>query len=315
MDKTVLNILFNYNGKITAREFRVGSTIMFLAIGVYINVVFENMLTSVISARFGTEYLYSHIMFKSIMSTYVPHLVPTSFILAYSAFVLGLKRVRSLTENCAVSLLSGIVNYLFFASILAFIQLSGSSIDSYQTYPFTPYLLIIIATLIVIGIANLIVLSIAKQSENSKQPQIYRRLDILSFALKLEKLIAISILIGVAVFVIFLTNPFIFLLLKAFHIDIVAVILLLGLLFFYIKYIIYRLHDAGKSVWWLVGILGAYLIVTALRVYIMHIFAEIFYIFDIFYSIVTNLFIASQFILFLLPSKEENPPLSRDFIA
>ena len=304
MDRTILNLLFNYKGKITAREFRVGNTLILLVIGFFVIALFDgNFFSQTIIEEGSYHYLYEK--FRQVIGNHIPDFVPTGLILTYSSFVLGLKRMRSLSKNCVISILSGVVNYLFYTSLMSFFVLFKMVLKSWDSWIeitlLIPYWYIIGTMFFITGTANLIFLSIMRQSEHSALPKMSRKLDIFGFALKLERLIVILFVlsvIGITFFVALSPDPFLLIFIVLY---IVSPILLLVLLL-YIKYIIYRLRDAGKSIWWLVGILGGYFILLKLRIRIMDT-SEIFFLFDILYHIVTSFFIASHFLLFLLPSK------------
>ena len=86
-------------------------------------------------------------------------------------------------------------------------------------------------------------------------------------------------------------------------------LLILGLcclvpVFFYIKYCTYRLNDANISIFWIAGILTIFFIMFAIKIWINLEFTNNFTLFyNTLFSIATSFFVASQCILFFLPTK------------
>ena len=306
MDKTILHLLFNYKGKITAREFRVGSVVIFLTLGVYLNAMFNGLMTSTIIKYFGTGYYSEYSMSKMFLQSYIPYFVPTGFILAYSTFILAMKRIRSLTENCTATIISSVINYLFYASLTAFIMLLPTFTTFMYSLESKPYMIISISILLLIGLINFVILSLPGKSEYSKNPKNRRKLDPAGYALKLGNLIVIIPAIILPIYLIVAINKYV-----SYHWGFaftygISIIAILTYLFFYLKYAFYRLSDAGKSCLWIIGIFVTYVILTVLRVYLLRTSSDMFLAFDIFFSIVENIFMALQFVLFLLPSKGDN---------
>jgi hypothetical protein len=309
MDKTILNLLFNYKGTVTYQEFRAGIIILFMLVGCYLCSLLNAALTNFAGAQFGTQWLASYSMYAQIVASYIPNLVPVWFIVSYASFVLALKRMRALNMDRFVAIFSGITNYLFFASFIALIMLLmmqygfATARTEYMAMV-TPVLSFIIEGLVVVGLINLIFLCIRRNTEQNNLPQTKGRLDILGYIMKLGKLMAIittvSITIGIIIGVVGFSTS---------NTDIIYLIsglLCIITLVFYITYTIYRLWDAGISVFWLVGIMGGYIALALLRVWMVVKQYHLFYIYNTLFSIAVSFFIAAQFILFLLPTKSND---------
>ena len=309
MDKTILNLLFNYNGTITYREFRVGISVLFMLLGTYLNTLLDPMLTSLIAGRIGGEWIASIIIYNQITYSFTPNLVPVWFIVSYSSFVLARKRVRMLNNDRTITTTSGIVNYLFFASFIALITIGTYQVSMQQNELYMsvvkPVLIYTINAFFVIGLANLIYLCFRRESEHAYCAYQKGRLDISAYSTKMGNLIGITIIVSIIISVILILSDFmLLLLLPSEKAQLILVLCSLIPLFFYIKYSAYRLRDANISILWLVSILIIYVIMLSLKIWInLHCQSNLTLYYNTLFAIVTSFFIASQYILFLLPTK------------
>jgi hypothetical protein len=309
MDKTILNLLFNYKGTVTYQEFRAGIIILFMLVGCYLSSLLNAALVNVASSQFGYAWLASFSMYAQVTASYIPNLVPVWFIVSYASFVLALKRMRALDMDRPVAIFSGITNYLFFASFVALIilllmQYGFKTAQKDYMAMITPVLPFVIEGLVVIGLVNLIFLCIRRDTEQNKLPQTKGRLDILGYIMKLGKLMAVTTTLSIIfVIIIVIMN------LITGNIEVIYLtsgVLCIITLIFYIKYAIYRLWDAGISIFWLVGIMGGYIALAILRVWMAGTQHHLFYIYNTLFAIATSFFIAAQFVMLLLPTKSND---------
>ena len=314
MDKTILNILFNYKGTITYREFRVGITILFMLVGTYLSMRIITSISSIVVGQMGSKiWLLSSTIYNQITNSFIPNLVPVWFIVSYSSFMLAVKRIRLLNNSRTIAVISGIINYLFFASFIALIALEmyKDNISQEAIQVPTSSLIYMIYALFVIGFANLIYLCIWKKSEQICCSYPPKRLDVSGYALKLGTLMLMVTCASIVPYVILMS-------LNALNIDwyalysskIHAICILCGsliILFFYIKYSIYRLKDTEISMLWLISVLLIYSVMVGLRIWInLYFQSNLMLYYNTVFAIATSFVVAAQYILFLLPSKEEN---------
>lgn len=310
MDKTILNLLFNYKGTITYRECRVGTAILFMLAGTYLATMLNATLGNMIAGRVSMEWLAANSIYTQVTNSFTPTLVPAWFIVSYSSFVLATKRIRALSHPPAVGIASGIVNYLFFASLISSFCLGALMPDlaEQRTYLMfvTPALIYTILAFLAAGVANLIFLCFRRNSEEFDPEYPTRRLDASGYAIKLANLMAISAIVsviagicldklGYPLFDTFLYSP-----------EIQYVFGLFGLvtLIFYITYSIYRLKDAQVSVLWLIGAMVIYLALFGFRIWLNMNFAQApTAYFNTLFAMLSSFFVAVQYMLFLLPTK------------
>jgi hypothetical protein len=306
MDKTILNLLFNYKGTITCREFRVGTVILFMLVGTHLSLLIDPMIIQAIAGSKGSVWLASNIYYSLITNSFTPNLVPVWFIVSYSSFILAVKRIGTLNNSRMIAVVSGIINYLFFASFAALIMLEiyreNLASEAVFIQVFTPALSYTVYTLFVLGCANLLYLCTRRKTEQSYFAYSKKRLDVSGYGIKIGNMLVISIGIGIITGIVIKLNDN-FLLSPITQ----AIIGLCGLtiLFFYIKYSIYRLKDANISILWLICAMAIYSIMFGLKIWINWNFQNnIVLCYNSVFAIVTSLFIAAQYVLFLLPTKK-----------
>lgn len=311
MDTTILNLLFNYKGAITSREFRVGMAIVIMSMGAYIWSFLDTSLVNVIAGREGTSWLSTVVLYNQVANFFVPNLVPVLFVISSSSFILAMKRYRMLTNNRTIAIASGVLNYLFFASSMALIMLTmqmerGGSMQYYSST-----LVSLLCVLFFIGGFNLVYLCIRKSSEPFTLPCSKGKLDVSGYAIKLGNLMWIAAFVGVLISIalgcvgkILLLSPIVPLVLGSCTVV---------LLFFYIRYSVYRLKDAGVSVLWLVCIIVVYLIMFGLKIWMnLYNLNDLTLYYNTIFSIASSFVILAQYALFLLPTKVANPVLNED---
>ena len=315
MDLKVLKILFNYKGEISAKEFRIGIVIIFMTLGAYfalstqdpMKIIFENMFYN----NIDNEYF----RLKDIFIYFVPNLIPVQFILIYCSFVLGIKRMRSFSSNRTLIILSGLFNYLFFCSFLSFNYLS-IALSRYFDTTQVIIIAIIFCIILIVGLINILCLIREKEDEECYIEQYDKKLNIESFALKIGNLIiyifAISLIYTILSYL-FSRNSYN----TRVFINILNTIVNIIFLILYIRYIVRRVRDAGKSHIWIVAILGSYIISIGNLIIAGFYFPKYFFYSSMIYITVSHLVVASQFILFLLPSKEEStsPTPPKEWLA
>lgn len=287
MEKNILNILFNYKGSITYREFRAGIIILFSLIGVsfYAQMYYQN--TS-----------FDSFFVQSFLAHYILQLAPPiSFMLSYCAIILTIKRMRMLNMNKFFTVASSILTYLFFSSLLTLVTFNDVYFEKITV---KSILIIIIITLFVIGIINIIFLWVRRSNELLSHPKIHGKLTAIDYSMEIGILIVVSIII----------NTFIYILLSyskgsqmsISFLYIIAIIFYITIFVLYIKACIYRLKDAGINVSWLIITYIVFLLILAIKLMIAR--SKISPFFEVFYLSATNIFIAAQYLLFLLPSKK-----------
>ncbi|MCL2327092.1 MAG: hypothetical protein FWC39_01125 [Bacteroidetes bacterium] len=313
MDKTILHLLFNYKGTVTNREFRMGTTILFMLLGTYLGMQMLSTISTVITAKMGLTWIAQSNIYNYITSSFTPNLVPFWCIISYSSFMLAAKRIRMLNNNRALAIISGIINYLFFASFIALMTLGMYMVENKELIQFvTPAFIYTIRTLFVIGLVNLIYLCVAKKTEQICLPHSQKRLDVSGYAKKLGNLMLIAVCVSIVTGIILKSlnllnvSSLYTLHLSSSKIQVIFILYSLIILFFYIKYSIYRLKDAKISILWLVSIMTIYCIMVGLKIWInLNFQSNLTLYYNSVFAIATSFFIAAQYILFLLPSKKE----------
>ncbi|MDR2037770.1 MAG: hypothetical protein LBQ60_07595 [Bacteroidales bacterium] len=309
MDKTILNLLFDYRGKISYREFIAGIILLFITLGCHFSIYANHALNMVFTSRFGYEWLSSFTVYNQIMSGFSPQLIPTGFILSYSSFVLALKRMRMINGNCTLSIITGVLNFFFFASLQG-LSISASFIENSTMLDMVPKaLLITLAVFLVLGIIILLLLSRRGNQEEVDRPEYKEgnKLGIISYIIRLGKLMGFVAIVVLVAGVIIVIEPFIVMSLHGsfFRIFIIAACLIPVI--FYIRYTAFRLNDAGVSIGWLAGILIAYVLMVALKIWMGFTACGGYHLYETFFSIALGFYLLAQFIPFLLPSKDEQP--------
>ena len=313
MNIPVLNLMFSYKGKISSREFRVGLSILFLCLGAQFTMNTLGMLPATFLQYMDMdhhEYTRFNIL-SNLMISFQPTFVPFSFILSYSSIILAVKRMRDLESGCFLTICSGIANYLLFASIptLVYYYSYHSASSSYFSIELdtTIYLLI---TFFLIGMLNIILLSINRGELPVFRPSSKHKLDPYGYALRVGNLMIISLFGSVI-----LTGPFVANNLFNYGnsqdsiniiIGTLASLLLLFLLTAQIVLMVYRIRDTKYPPYWIAIILAGYLVINILLMAgIFFLKLELYLVFMTFAYIITAL----QFLLFLLPSEEEKMPV------
>lgn len=307
MDKSILNLLFNYKGIITHREFRAGITILFLLIVIDIIYMAIYRTTFIPIAEMGLDQQSSFVEYLNVTSSFIPSLIPSSFLLTYTAFILSYKRMRALSEKRFPAVLSGLSNYLFLASIPALLMFVISQTLDYSMYNnnrlyLTPTVVTIIALLFVIGLINIIIC--AKGGSNPEPTHSSKgRLDPLSYIMKLGNILGCASAFVILLTGLTLTSPI--LLKYPVLTSIIYRIAILITLIFYIIYTYRRVKDAGVSVAVFISVMGAYAALIATRYWMISSQHSLLFVFSTLFSTATNLLAAAQFLMFLLPSKNK----------
>lgn len=319
MDKTILNLLFRYEGRISYREFRAGTTLLFLLVGTHLGLVLNSALTTAIAGRMGgADWLAANTMYNQIMRNFTPDLVPVWFIVSYSSFVLAAKRIRELNGNRTTAMVSGIVNYLFFASFITLLTLSAYQTElrehtMYMSF-ITPALIYAVITCFVAGVANLLFLCIRREAEPSYPLPEKGYLDAIGYSIKLGNLMGIAAMVSMAIsLVLSYLDLFGLLLLYSSVSQVIAGLCSLVFLFFYIQYSLYRLKDAHVSVVWLIAVMSVYFVLFGFQIWLnLHIQNNLTAYYNTLFGIVTSFFIAAQYALFVLPSKKDERKLNEE---
>lgn len=303
----MLNLLFNYKGIITHREFRAGIVILFLLIVVeYISMAIYRSFNITI-AQMGFDQHISYTEFINTISYFIPSLIPGKLLFSYTAFVLSLKRMRALSKKRFMGVFSGISNYLFFASISSLLMLSITLVLDYSIYNnnrlfLTPTLISIIVLFFVIGFINVIIC--AKAVHNTETIKSSKdRLDPITYLIKIGNILGFA-----SVFIILLTGLTLIspvLLNYPLLTTTIYRIALLITLIIYIFYTFLRVKDAGVPVAVFISVMGVFVSLIAIRYWMISSHHSLLYVFSTLFSTATNLLVAAQFLLFLLPSKNK----------
>lgn len=302
----ILNLLFHYKGAISSREFRVGIAIVLMLIGAYMWSILDTSLINASAGREGVSFVETMIVYNQMTHFFVPKF-PLLFVISYSSFILGVKRVRMLTRNRAIVIVSGVLNYLFFASSMALMMLAMQMEGERGNMEhYTSTWLFLLYVLFFIGGVNFVCLYILGASEPITSPSPKGKLNVLNYGIKVGNLMwigaLISIVMGIAlncVGKILLLSPII---------PVVAGGSSVVLLFFYIKYSVFRLKDAGVSLLWLVCVIVVYLLLLGLKLWLnVYKMGYVTLCYNTIFSIITSFFVLAQFALFLLPTKNCEP--------
>ena len=309
MDKTILNLLFNYKGTLSYREFRAGSIILFMLTATVLGISFLGAYSNLIIGRVGgAEQLASYEIYQRVIWPFIPALVPAQFIIAYSSFILALKRMRSMKKFNGIA--SGILNFLFFASLISFmltiIQLvvKDPSHTNYSQILSSPIFLGFLSVLIIIGLVNLTNSMMRQTTEKKFNPDELKekRLDIISYAIRNGNIMAvmgiISILTIIGIPLSFFT-VFDDEILRAF--GVLFFVMPIG---FYIKYSIYRMRDARIPFTWFIFMVTVYVTIAIGYIVSIAYLPKLLYITTTVFQVATATFVFGQYILLLLPTKE-----------
>ena len=306
IDKTIIDILFNVNSTITSREFRAGSVVVWLSIGFYMSKMVSNLIFNMYTGYSGMDPLSLHLLFSMVSHYYTPELIPIGFIINVASFILAFKRMRAISGSKVISVLSGSINYLLFTSCLAIPMIGSMSENTYINGSMMSILTVIVLIFIIIGLINLSFLFFYK-TDNIPLPiesQSSGELTIVEYLLKIGKLQIASI--GAGLIVVSLIFFFPYWIIKTDVLKIATIVVIIILVGFHIRYTIARMRDAGISVFWLIGIVAAYLIFLGITFYLPRYYVGKDYLFFtslIISLIVGSIFTACQYSLFLLSSK------------
>ena len=313
MDKTIINLLFNYKGTISSREFRAGMSVLFMTLGCYIYTMLNNIFPNIMMQE--TAMIASYSVYGQIISSYIPQMIPIGFILTVPSFLLTFKRARTFFDNKGILILSGILNFLFFSSIVAPMLIAsfiGSHFSEAITESVFQYMLLACSIILVLGFINIIILALPGKSEpKTTKPTAIVGLDVLSYTLKVGNLIGISTGIYIILSFLFAMGPafqaaLVLLVTEEKFVYLPLMFLLIILSGFHIKYSVSRLKNAGISVLWLVGVLTGYVVLVAISIWVgFHKHGLICFVFNTVLLIATNFFLASQYLLLLLPTKRK----------
>ncbi|WP_221411517.1 hypothetical protein [Dysgonomonas sp. 216] len=200
-------------------------------------------------------------------------------------------------------IISGIVNYLFFASFTTLITLGAyyPEITISNQSPISSVFIYSIIGVLVVGIINMICLCFQYKDEYEDILASEKRLTPITYAIKLGNLMGIMAIFNVVIIIVLFYSDFSYSDLNPTYIGLYC----LGYLFFYIKYSIYRLKDAKVSIVWLFGIIAVYLAMFGLKMWLnINVWNSLTLFYNTLFNIVASCFVAMQYVLFLLPTKQ-----------
>ncbi len=307
MDKTMINLMFAYKGSINSREFRVGLCILFVSAMAMFGLMSSYMLYYEILSKLDVEnvFIRNFSNFQNLVNTFIPTLIPLGFMLSYSAFVLALKRMRALNAPCGWGILSGVVNYFFFASVPALLRYASFWWDNrvpmydegFQNFGWFLYVLLF---LLILGIVNLVILSIRRDESLPEINLFGQVLNAPTYALQTGNLMAVSaIAMGVLTGILVLIAQFV----SQEAVGIFSILFLLLAIFIAVYnfiLMIRRMRDTAYSPAWIAWVFLGYLIVVGLIVLLVHLWTPLVMVA---FAVVQQFLIAFQFMLFALPSK------------
>ncbi len=302
MDLNMLRLLFDYRGRISGREFLAGTVIVFAALGYCVVQYLDNAANMALMVRSGIERFTAYSINYQYWAGFVPSLVPAWFIISYTSFVLALKRIRSLEADRSAGIFCGVLNFAFYASLLALVKYPWLS----NAYPgaygegLSPMALTVLVALLVLGIINILFLG---RGPRSDVPKDSGRLNPMQFTLKTGLVMAITAAVSAAVGALVAFIPLLLLLLEDLAVQVVLGVAGLVPVVFYVKYAVCRLRDAGLSVGW-IAVLPAFVVLTGLKFWVGMSFPQAFPACTFAYSFLLSFFLLAQSLLFLLPSRK-----------
>lgn len=325
MEITILNLLFNYKGNISYREFRAGFAILSITALVVLGLtLFNEVYLEAVQENAGVSGVLSHDRYHNLFRSFIPALVPARFILSYSAFVIALKRVRALKGPDALGVISGLISFLFFASLLSLCTISYHYFSRYDGLaifeePLTLQLYAL-AGLFVTGLLNTACLSVRRKSETISSPASKERLDSIGYAIKTGNVIGVMVMLGL-----FIAAAAFFSLFDGIDGEILraaAVLYLIVPFCFLIRYTTCRLRDAGVSIGWIIGIAAIYLLIPVGYMWIAGSYPDLLGLSSSLFEMAATLIIFVQYLLLLLPTqkrrrrrRESKTPPSTDGIS
>jgi len=263
----IIDLLFNFKGNISGREYIAMLILIFIGINAYFIPDFLRIHNSVESFPYLRGY------YHPVKCFYI-------FLMVYSSIVISLKRARTKSQPIAWGWIAGIFTYLMFWSWQQIVYLS---IDSRQIYNNDKIPLFYIATLI-LGIIFVIVLSI--KSNNDEKTDIKDNYHFTGIDYLITYfIIAIFMIIATVLFPSTVSNYH-----SSSMLQLMIWIAFLGLL---IYYSIQRIKDAKRSIGW---VFAAYILLIGLV--IVYLFTRLAFIISIIQYIVFL-----RFVLVALPSK------------
>ncbi len=297
MDKTILTLLFNYKGKITNKEFKAAIILLFLIIN---SLALTNIIY-LLNHKLLTNTL-EHFTLQQVLSNFNPTLLPIGFIITYSSVILIIKRTRALGYSMTFTIISSIINYLFFASVSSVMKIILSeSYGKLNIWGSLPSIIVYsIICFLILGIINLFYLSYGKNNSESVTPVENGRLNINEYIFQLGKLLVIALIIG---FVISALNLISKNLINTTSAKLIVFgTINIGFCVYYLKITAFRLKDSNTSIIWLISIFTCYTCFLFTCIYIGIYNNKLFPQISPLLLIATNIFIALQYVPFLLPT-------------
>lgn len=308
MDKTLLNLLFNYKGEVTYRQMQAATVVLFIALSYSFYPMINSLFANIVMGQMGAEWLATYTHYSRVISSFIPNFIPAWFIVSYSAFIISYKRVRTIGKSKAVAILSGISTYLFLASltslpILYSMQSGFAYLEENSILNFIDTLPFVEGAFVLVGIINLVLLCTRNSSEQMIVLESEEgNLGVFPYIMKLG-MIMVAFAIGSLVMgFILMTTPGV-LENSPFVIYIPTALLLLGAMIFYLRYSVFRMRDAQVPVYWMTVIVIFYFVLAIARGVLVTLASESFVYFNSFYEIVTSFVMAAQFLLLFLSSK------------
>ncbi|MBN1185538.1 MAG: hypothetical protein JXB49_24845 [Bacteroidales bacterium] len=317
MNNPVLRLLFDYKGSINEKEYRNGLVILFfISLTFIISNIYSFLQVKIISLH-GIDF-YQKITYRNmIIDGLWPQILPLKFVLFYSSFILALKRVRSLGW--------GTWSFLFFGFSIYFLVtiLSNSTTiigfafydESYFTTGYIPIVSFLTLLLVFfISLPGTFIPAIIKTDNSQPGNSIFlsfspsKKIDQKGYLQHLGIIIAISFGCMMALVFSFtalyklgrLTDK-----MSLVH-GLITIVLFLVFAVFYTLLNVRRLKDTKYPGYFFIIIILVYIIVQVFSIYLLYRVNNYkqYMIVSIVQKAFHLIFLASQYLIILLPSQE-----------
>lgn len=306
MDSTLFNLMFRRRGTVSSFEFRAGMAVLLLLVGVYIGNALDSQYVYRVFAQTGRDRYLDIFAASRIVMSFTPNLVPVWTIICFASFLMAMKRMLSLGASRTVAVLSGVLNFMFFASMITLLVVFSNMMEGLIS-PNAPQsglvsgLQIAVAIIFVAGLANGIYMSVRSSTEQWEVPESVSRLTPMGFAYFQGRLVIYCCMVSVAVAVFCRFAGMMYS--SSYTPEVLSGILSLICIGIYYKYAVLRLRDADVHAGWLAGATALYVLMAGMRFWMGIEPTELFVFVNFVYSIVLSFYIAGLFSLFLLPSQ------------
>ena len=114
----VVKILFSPKGPLNAKEFRIGLYTIIFYFLMIVSMRSMSLIENSILSKLSVSLLSENAKISSLTQSFLPSIAPFGVVLSFSSFIIAYKRAYVLLGNAFLSIISGLINYLFFGLIL-----------------------------------------------------------------------------------------------------------------------------------------------------------------------------------------------------